>query len=73
LSIDRGDGRPIPRRLAPKSVALPGQPVSQSKEPVVPFGDILVLAVILMPFIATLMLLRSEPLRLEGLAGPAVR
>lgn len=37
-----------------------------------PFGDILVLAVIFLPFIVTIVLLRSEPLHLEGLAGPAV-
>jgi hypothetical protein len=38
-----------------------------------PFGDILVLAVILLPFIVTVVLLCTEPLRLEGLSGPAVR
>lgn len=35
-----------------------------------PLGDLLVLAIILMPFIATVVMLRAEPLRL---AGPAVR
>jgi hypothetical protein len=39
----------------------------------IPFGDLLVLLIILMPFIATIVMFRSEPLRLDGLAGPAVR
>ncbi|HKG56776.1 MAG TPA: hypothetical protein VKA85_05980 [Candidatus Limnocylindrales bacterium] len=38
-----------------------------------PFGDLLVLLIILMPFIATVVMFRSDPVRLGGLAGPAVR
>jgi hypothetical protein len=38
-----------------------------------PFGDLLVLAIIVMPIVLTFALLRAKPLRLEGLATPAVR
>jgi hypothetical protein len=38
-----------------------------------PFGDLLVLAIVVLPIVLTFVLLRAEPLRLDGLAGPAVR
>jgi hypothetical protein len=38
-----------------------------------PFGDLLVLAIIVMPIVLTFALLRAKPLRLEGLATPAVQ
>jgi hypothetical protein len=38
-----------------------------------PFGDLLVLAVIVLPIVLTFALLRMKPLRLDGLAAPAVR
>jgi hypothetical protein len=36
-------------------------------------GDLLVLVIVSLPFVASVLLLRAEPLRLGGLAGPAVR
>jgi hypothetical protein len=36
-------------------------------------GDLLVLMIVSLPFVTAVLLLRAEPLRLEGLAGPAVR
>jgi len=38
-----------------------------------PFGDLLVLAIMVLPVVLTFALLRAEPLRLEGLAGPATQ
>jgi hypothetical protein len=38
-----------------------------------PFGDLLVLAIIVFPIVATFALLRAEPLRLEGFAGLATQ
>ena len=38
-----------------------------------PFGDLLVLAIVSFPFVATVVLLRAEPLRLAGPASPATR
>jgi hypothetical protein len=49
------------------------QLLSRKARPMIPFGDLFVLVIILMPFIATIVMFRSEPLRLDGLAGPAVR
>jgi hypothetical protein len=36
-------------------------------------GDLLVLVIVSLPFVASVWLMRAQPLRLEGLAGPAVR
>jgi hypothetical protein len=38
-----------------------------------PFGDLLVLAIIVLPIILTIALLRAEPLRIDGFAAPAFR
>jgi hypothetical protein len=37
------------------------------------FGDLLVLAIIVLPIALTFALLRAKPLRLDGLAAPAVQ
>jgi hypothetical protein len=37
------------------------------------FGDLLVLAVMVVPIVLTFALLRAKPVRLDGLATPAVQ
>jgi hypothetical protein len=38
-----------------------------------PFGDLFILAIMILPVVLTFALLRAEPLRLDGLAGPAIQ
>jgi hypothetical protein len=38
-----------------------------------PFGDLLVLAIMVLPIVLTFALLRAEPVRLFGVGTPAVR
>jgi hypothetical protein len=37
------------------------------------FGDLVVLAIVVLPVLATFALLRAEPIRLDGLVGPATQ
>ena len=56
--------RPNPRLRSSKST---------TEDNPMPFGDLLVLAIMVLPVVLTFALLRAEPLRLEGLAGPATQ